>query len=321
MIVLFWGWLFLFGPAQALGQKAKSLVFEQFGVEIESALAPSEALDETPVAMLVPTDEQSICDAEMPVHGTQFKLADDNQAKLKARLYVINEHLSPVLIRLLNPADQQLLGAVLLHPNQATHLNLAVGQYALSLSAGDTWCNVRQGFINGSKINPGQPLVIKSNQVANMRLIPLGGGAESLMVSLSSSLGLVSENTSQTIQGHGALILQRVMGGHYMIEGSINQVPVTFMVDTGATSVAVSENFAKYAGITECKKAKSRTANGLSDICIAHARELSIGQFRLNNVEINYGKGISDDVFLLGMNVIGLFKMEQQGDVMKLSLK
>jgi predicted aspartyl protease len=61
------------------------------------------------------------------------------------------------------------------------------------------------------------------------------------------------------------------------------------------------------------------TANGLADICIANAKELTLGQFTLKNVEINYGKGMSDDVFLLGMNVIGLFKLEQQGDVMRLS--
>jgi predicted aspartyl protease len=59
----------------------------------------------------------------------------------------------------------------------------------------------------------------------------------------------------------------------------------------------------------------------MTEVCIATAKELTIGQFKLNNVEINYGKGMSDDLFLLGMNVIGLFKMEQQGDVMKLSLK
>ena len=141
------------------------------------------------------------------------------------------------------------------------------------------------------------------------------------MVSLSHTLGVVTLADGQQISGTGSLILQRVVGGHYAIEGSINAVPVNFMVDTGATTVAVSENFARHAGITECKKARFNTANGTTEVCIATAKELTIGQFKINNVEINYGKGMSDDLFLLGMNVIGLFKMEQQGDVMKLSLK
>lgn len=316
IIVLFWGWLFTFGPAEALGHRLKTLYQQWMGVEVQQNDASSEA----PVLAITPsdTDKQSRCDKEMPAHATQFKFSG-GEATLKSRLHINNEHLYPVALTFSELDKQQAYGAVLLHPNQAVQLSMPIGRYSISLAAGEVWCNVWQGFKNGATINPDQQLVIKPNQVANVRLMPFGGGAENVMVSLSSSLGLVAGNNGQTIEGHGVLMLQRVVGGHYVVEGTINQVPVTFMVDTGATSVAVSDNFAKHAGITECRKAKTRTANGVADICIANVRELSFGQFKLSNVEINYGKGMADDVFLLGMNVIGLLKMEQQGDVMKLS--
>lgn len=316
IILLFWGWLFAFGPTQALGHRIKTLYHLWVGGEVQL-----DVVSKAPVLVVAPAKQhkQSVCDSEMPVHGTQFNFHSGAEARLKSRLHIVNDHLYPVALTFSDLASQQAYVGVFLHPNQAAQLSLPLGVYSISLAAGEVWCNARQGFKNGVAINPEQHLSIKQNQVANIRLLSFGAYAEDVMVSLSSSLGLVATNAGQTIQGHGVLMLQRVVGGHYVVEGAINQVPVTFVVDTGATSVAVSENFAKHAGITECKKAKFRTANGIADICVAYARELTIGQFKLSNVEINYGKGMSDDVFLLGMNVIGLFKMEQQGDVMKLS--
>jgi aspartyl protease family protein len=115
------------------------------------------------------------------------------------------------------------------------------------------------------------------------------------------------------------LNLQRVVGGHYAVEGSINQVPINFMVDTGATITAVSSDFAKHAGVTDCEPYKTQTANGVVNVCLGTAREMTIGQFRLKNVKVSYSNGLGN-TFLLGMNVIGQFRMEQQGDVMRLTL-
>lgn len=316
VILLFWVWLFKFGPVDALSHHIQSIYQTFFKVEF----APREQEFETPKLEILHNKMQEICDVEMPAHGSKFKLTlNNNGSKLKSRVQLTNEHLFPALLTFRDISEHQAYGAVFLHPNQSTQLTLPIGQYEISLATGEIWCNTKQGFKNGAFINPEQNLSITQNQVANIRLLSFGAYAEDVMVSLSSSLGLVAIEAGQAIEGQGSLILQRVVGGHYAVEGTINQLPVHFLVDTGATAVAVSENFAKHAGIKECIKAKSRTANGLSDICIATANELTIGQFRLKNVEINYGKGMSDDVFLLGMNVISLFKMEQQGDVMRLS--
>ncbi len=79
------------------------------------------------------------------------------------------------------------------------------------------------------------------------------------------------------------------------------------------------EKFAKHGGITACKKAKLRTANGIVETCIGLAKELSIGQFTLRYVEVSYGKGMPEDTFLLGMSILSQFKMVKQGEQMTLS--
>jgi len=96
-------------------------------------------------------------------------------------------------------------------------------------------------------------------------------------------------------------------------------VPAHFLVDTGATFVSVPAAFAAHAGIHDCERSRTNTANGVVDVCLGTARELTLGQFRLKNVRVSYHQGLGD-TFLLGMNVIGQFHMEQQGDVMRLSL-
>lgn len=148
-------------------------------------------------------------------------------------------------------------------------------------------------------------------------MLPFGNSPADIILSFTNSLGMLSNG--QQIQGTGSLILDRMAGGHYAVKGTINQLPVHFLVDTGATHVAVPESFAKRAGITECRPSLSSTANGVVKGCLAQVDELTIGQFTIKNITVGYNKGMPNDTFLLGMSVISLFKMEHSGDVMKLT--
>lgn len=313
LIVIFWVWFFNAGFVNRF-----TVVYEQIAKVKQDSF--QEKFDEKLLDIKLPNEVSSHdqCSNVFPSHGSKYKFSNQSDAQLHSRLHVNNEHAYSMLLIFYKLDTQQAFGAVLLHPNKSTQLNLPVGNYRMALSTGGVWCNWYKGFVDGTEIYVSQEIEVKSNQVTNLRLLSFGSNAQDVLVSLSNSLGLVSGG-EQSFQGQGSITLQRVVGGHYVVDGSINRVPATFMIDTGATAVAISESFAKRAGINDCRKAKSMTANGLADVCIATARELTLGQFTLKNVEINYGKGMSDDVFLLGMNVIGLFKMEQQGDVMRLS--
>lgn len=313
LIIGFWVWFFKVAPLDTYYLQLKKL----YGHVASKAGAPEN---------LVPpqlTESLSIakneCDDSPPQHGSKFLLSKENvDLKLHSRLYISNEHIFPVLITFAVVSKSDDFGAIYMSPNQSSQIYLPINNYQLKLQSGNTWCNLHKGFVDSSITQSPQVIQIKANEVSNFRIMPFGESPSDFLLSHSSSLGLVGSQTKR-IQGSGTLVLEQVVGGHYAIAGTINRLPVYFLVDTGATKVAVPESFAKLSGIRECNPFLTSTANGVVKACQATVSELTLGQFTLKNVEIVYHKGLPNDTFLLGMNVIGLFKMEQQGGVMKLS--
>lgn len=318
-IVGFWAWFFKAAPLAQYGSTLTEMrativaLLDHVGVN-QSLLEISS----TPEVITINNEEA--CHGKPPAHGKRYVFAEESQdLKQTSRLFVHNAHLYPVWVTLYDIQSLEAATSFYLTPAKHSEFKLPIGEYELEVQSGRTWCNVANGFSDASYIESAKLVAIKSNEVTHLQLTSYGQQPAQVMITLSHSLGMLADG-QQRIKGAGSLVLQRVVGGHYTVEGTINQKPAYFMVDTGATNVAVSDSFAQYAGITECRKSKVITANGIADVCVATAKELTIGQFVLNNVTVNYSKGISDDAFLLGMNVIGEFKLEQEGDTMKLSL-
>jgi clan AA aspartic protease (TIGR02281 family) len=313
LIVAFWVWFFKADFATRF-----KLVYEQFSATKVAAI--KDKIDEVQAELEV-SSSQDQCATVFPKHASKFRFeSHDSDAKLHARLHVNNEHSFSVLIVFHKIKTDEAFGAVILHPNKSTQLNIPVGHYRLAIQSGEEWCNWHKGFADGVEINASQQIEVRNDQVPHLRLISFGHNPADAMLSIKSSFGMITTDSDTTVEGAGSLLLQR-FGGHYAVEGTINQLPVYFLVDTGASEVSVSETFAKQAGINGCKSSKRTTANGLVEVCEAIAAELSFGQFRLRNVKVSYSKGMSADTFLLGMNVIGLFRVEQQGDVMRLTIQ
>ena len=71
-----------------------------------------------------------------------------------------------------------------------------------------------------------------------------------LLTMLFSHLLDQQHNPNQDLQGQGLgqvkeVSLQRIRDGHYIANGSINGVPFVFLLDTGATDVAISTALAR----------------------------------------------------------------------------
>src|SRR5665811_2620529 len=52
------------------------------------------------------------------------------------------------------------------------------------------------------------------------------------------------------VTASGDLIIPRARDGHFYAAGAVNGKPVSFLVDTGASLVTVSEQFAREAGLS-----------------------------------------------------------------------
>lgn len=118
---------------------------------------------------------------------------------------------------------------------------------------------------------------------------------------------------SETGRSGAAIELQRDRGGHYRVPGEINGYAVTFLVDTGATDVAVSERVAREAGLDFGPRTMVMTAAGPAPAWRTRLDRVTAGALRRDNVRAMITPGLGNEV-LLGMSFLGHFDIRQQGD-------
>ncbi|MBN9433377.1 MAG: TIGR02281 family clan AA aspartic protease [Bosea sp.] len=105
----------------------------------------------------------------------------------------------------------------------------------------------------------------------------------------------------------GPVVLEADGSGHYMADGSINGRPVRFVVDTGATRVALSAETARRIGLAVDKSAftaATRTANGTVAAAPIRLAEVRIGGARIADVDALVLPEGALDVDLLGMSFL-----------------
>ena len=112
--------------------------------------------------------------------------------------------------------------------------------------------------------------------------------------------------------------------GMFQISGSINGVPVNFLVDTGASSVAMSEKTAKKIGLQYKlygDRAISSTAAGDTRSWLMPLKKVSVAGLELTNVHGAVVEKMDFDEVLLGMSFLRQLNMSNNGRIMKLTKK
>ncbi|MCP5277230.1 MAG: TIGR02281 family clan AA aspartic protease [Thiobacillus sp.] len=118
--------------------------------------------------------------------------------------------------------------------------------------------------------------------------------------------------------GPDSVELQRTRDGHFYIDGRILAQPIRFLIDTGASTVSVSERLARQAGLGCDRVATFSTANGHVQGCTTRVERLLFGPFEVRDVGVVILPNLGGDA-LLGMNVLRRVRMEQAGDRLRLS--
>jgi len=107
------------------------------------------------------------------------------------------------------------------------------------------------------------------------------------------------------------LVLTANKSGHYVVNGYINNHPVTFLVDTGASYVSLSSNLAKKLNLQAEYPITLSTANGSKQGFVTKLNTVQIGEIKLNNVSAVFSENMSDEI-LLGMSVLKQLTMIHQ---------
>lgn len=139
-----------------------------------------------------------------------------------------------------------------------------------------------------------------------------------LLLQLGSSIA-----SSYTPPKTESVRLYRAENGHYFTQVKINGRTVNTLVDTGATTVAISSDVAKYLGINYAKgqKGKSSTANGIVTSYFLRANHIQIGSIKKYNVPLSVIEGSFPDIPLLGMSFLNQFGLNEDNGVLTLTDK
>ena len=149
--------------------------------------------------------------------------------------------------------------------------------------------------------------------------------AELAVVELEGKRLNLRMDTPVSIGGGGGtgsgsrIVLPADSRGHFMTQGAINGRPVTFMLDTGATSVAMSAADAQRIGLDYSKgqRVQMNTANG-----VASGYKLRLQSVRVGDVEVYDIDAIVSPqpmpFVLLGNSFINRFSMRRDADQMVL---
>jgi aspartyl protease family protein len=114
----------------------------------------------------------------------------------------------------------------------------------------------------------------------------------------------VHPNTAEQLSNDSTEVrLQRDLSGHYRAEAFINGVKTAVMVDTGATDVSISKEFADQLGIQSTAATRTQTANGETVGYMTRLKSVKLGGIEANDVAATIVNDLGEDM-LLGMSFL-----------------
>ena len=175
----------------------------------------------------------------------------------------------------------------------------------------------------------GEPRTVAvGNVVAGVKLISLednranveyGGRRHVLM--LGASPGRVGEATPAPFSGR-QIVLSAGPGGHFTTNGAINGQSTQFLVDTGATSISISQVEAERMGLRfrEGRRLMTQTANGAVPAYQVQLASVRVGDVEVRNVDAIVIPGQMSHV-LLGNSYLNRFQMRRDNESLTLELR
>ncbi|MCK4674645.1 MAG: retroviral-like aspartic protease family protein, partial [Gammaproteobacteria bacterium] len=109
------------------------------------------------------------------------------------------------------------------------------------------------------------------------------------------------------------IVLQRNAYGHYVASGTINGYEVIFLLDTGATDVAIPEPLANKIGLLKGREFFVKTANGNTKAYRSQLNSVAIGDIKRYDLNATILTNMTGDEVLLGMSFLKHFEIIQKG--------
>jgi len=174
-------------------------------------------------------------------------------------------------------------------------------------------------------VNGGAPKTVAVGETfQGVKLLALQG--EQATVEAEGKRVALRMDTPVSIGGGGSaggggtrIVLPASSGGHFMAQGAINGRTVNFMLDTGATTIALSAADAQRIGLDFSKgqPVRMNTANGVSQGYRVQLASVRVGDVEVYDVEAIVSQQPMPYI-LLGNSFINRFSMRRDADQMVL---
>ncbi len=147
---------------------------------------------------------------------------------------------------------------------------------------------------------------------SNKAVLEIDGKRETLELGQGVATGGV-----QASSGNASVTLTADARGHFVVTGAINGKPVRFVVDTGATMLAMSADEARRLGIRyeQGTKAFASTANGVTPVFKVTLDSVKVGDITLHGVDAMVNPQPMP-VILLGNSFLNRVSMNREGSSM-----
>ena len=123
-------------------------------------------------------------------------------------------------------------------------------------------------------------------------------------------------NYSET--GPREVVLKRNRSGHYIAPGLINNEPVRFLLDTGATEISIPASVAERLQLRAGRPSRASTANGIITVYDTVLDQVALGNIALNSVRAHINPHMHSETILLGMSFMKHLELIQRGDTLTL---
>ncbi len=126
-----------------------------------------------------------------------------------------------------------------------------------------------------------------------------------------------SPNSSSTLNSVQVELKQN-RWGHYVTNGEVDGKVVVFLLDTGATNIAIPGSLEKHLNLKRGQSYQVSTANGNAVVYATKINSIKIGEIVLTNVRASISPSMLGDEILLGMTALKQVELRQKGKVLTL---
>ncbi len=166
-----------------------------------------------------------------------------------------------------------------------------------------------------------QTLAVGAKTGEGVKLLAIESGAALFEVDGKSRRIQIGQSVVSSASAEKpVLTLMADSGGHYITQGSINGSSMRFLVDTGATYIALGAADARRAGIDPHKGTPgiTQTANGQARVWKVKLNSVKIGGIALSNIDATVHEQ-DMPVVLLGMSFLNRMDIRRDGQSMTLT--